>query len=77
MGFDQRLPPFDAQEAARITGAMLVAGRELVEQAVAADGDLPSEAELAAHEPPWLEDGDATVPFTSYPRSLDDVVVPL
>jgi Xaa-Pro aminopeptidase len=37
------------QEAARITDAMLVAGRELVEQAIAAGGDLPSEAELAAH----------------------------
>lgn len=37
------------QEAARITDAMLVAGRELVEQAIAAGGELPSEAELAAH----------------------------
>lgn len=37
------------QEAARITDAMLAAGRELVERAIAAGGDLPSEAELAAH----------------------------
>jgi Xaa-Pro dipeptidase len=37
------------QEAARVTDAMLVAGRGLVEQAVAAGGELPSEAELAAH----------------------------
>ncbi len=37
------------QEAARITDAMLVAGRTLVEDAVAAGGELPSEAELAAH----------------------------
>lgn len=36
-------------EAARITDRMLAAGRELVEQAVAAGGELPSEAELAAH----------------------------
>ncbi|WP_431913325.1 M24 family metallopeptidase [Micromonospora carbonacea] len=36
-------------EAARITDLMLVAGRELVEQALAAGGELPSEAELAAH----------------------------
>lgn len=37
------------QEAARITDAMLVAGRDLVEQAIAAGGELPSEAELAGH----------------------------
>jgi Xaa-Pro aminopeptidase len=36
-------------EATRITDAMLVAGRTLVEEAVAAGGQLPSEAELAAH----------------------------
>lgn len=36
-------------EAARITDRMLAAGRELIEQAVAAGGTLPSEAELAAH----------------------------
>jgi Xaa-Pro dipeptidase len=36
-------------EAARITDLMLVAGRTLVEEAVAAGGELPSEAELAAH----------------------------
>jgi Xaa-Pro dipeptidase len=37
------------QEAARITDAMLAAGRTLVEEAVAGGGELPSEAELAAH----------------------------
>lgn len=37
------------REAGRITDAMLTAGRELIEQAVAAGGELPSEAELAAH----------------------------
>lgn len=37
------------QEAARITDEMLRAGRGLVEQAIAAGGELPSEAELAAH----------------------------
>ncbi|GIF73426.1 M24 family metallopeptidase [Asanoa siamensis] len=37
------------QEAARITDIMLVAGRALVEEAIAAGGELPSEAELAAH----------------------------
>jgi Xaa-Pro aminopeptidase len=36
-------------EAARITDLMLVAGRSLVEEAIAAGGELPSEAELAAH----------------------------
>ena len=36
-------------EAARITDAMLVAGRALVEDAVRAGGELPTEAELAAH----------------------------
>jgi Xaa-Pro dipeptidase len=36
-------------EAARITDLMLAAGVELVRDAVAAVGDLPSEAELAAH----------------------------
>ena len=36
-------------EAARITDLMLVAGRALVEEAVAAGDPLPSEAELAAH----------------------------
>ncbi|MEV4536011.1 Xaa-Pro peptidase family protein [Asanoa sp. NPDC049518] len=36
-------------EAARITDLMLVAGRALVSEAVAAGGELPSEAELAAH----------------------------
>lgn len=37
------------QEAARITDAMLAAGRQLIERAVEAGGELPSEAELAAH----------------------------
>ncbi|MCP2323182.1 Xaa-Pro aminopeptidase [Hamadaea flava] len=37
------------QEAARITDLMLVEGRKLVEDAIAAGGELPSEAELAAH----------------------------
>ncbi|GLY85959.1 M24 family metallopeptidase [Actinoallomurus iriomotensis] len=37
------------REAGRITDAMLTAGRDLIEQAVAAGGELPSEAELAAH----------------------------
>ncbi|MGH8867456.1 MAG: M24 family metallopeptidase [Actinomycetes bacterium] len=37
------------EEAARISDAMLVAGRHLVEEAVAAGGALPTEAELAAH----------------------------
>jgi Xaa-Pro aminopeptidase len=37
------------QEAARITDAMLAAGRSLVEEAIATGGELPSEAELAAH----------------------------
>jgi Xaa-Pro dipeptidase len=36
-------------EAARITDLMLAAGRALVEEAVAAGGELPSEAELAGH----------------------------
>jgi Xaa-Pro dipeptidase len=36
-------------EAARITDLMLVAGRALVEDAIAAGGELPSEAEIAAH----------------------------
>jgi Xaa-Pro aminopeptidase len=36
-------------EAARITDLMLVAGRTLIEQALAAGGELPSEAELAGH----------------------------
>jgi Xaa-Pro dipeptidase len=36
-------------EAARITDAMLAAGVELITDAVAAGGELPSEAELAAH----------------------------
>lgn len=36
-------------EAARITDRMLAAGRELIAEAVAAGGELPSEAELAAH----------------------------
>jgi Xaa-Pro aminopeptidase len=36
-------------EAARITDLMLVAGRTLVEEALAAGGELPSEAELARH----------------------------
>ena len=36
-------------EAARITDAMLGAGTALVEDALAAGGELPSEAELAAH----------------------------
>ncbi|MFK3979337.1 M24 family metallopeptidase [Micromonospora sp. NPDC050397] len=36
-------------EAARITDLMLAAGRTLVEDAVAAGGELPSEAELADH----------------------------
>jgi Xaa-Pro aminopeptidase len=36
-------------EAARITDLMLAAGRALVEEAVAAGGPLPSEAELAGH----------------------------
>jgi Xaa-Pro dipeptidase len=36
-------------EAARITDLMLVAGRALVEDAIAAGGELPSEAELAGH----------------------------
>jgi Xaa-Pro dipeptidase len=36
-------------EAARITDLMLVAGRTLVEEALAGGGELPSEAELAAH----------------------------
>ncbi|MEV4755908.1 Xaa-Pro peptidase family protein [Micromonospora sp. NPDC049559] len=36
-------------EAARITDLMLAAGRALVEEAVAAGGELPSEAELARH----------------------------
>jgi Xaa-Pro dipeptidase len=36
-------------EAARITDAMLVAGRALVEDALRGDGRLPTEAELAAH----------------------------
>lgn len=37
------------QEAARITDAMLVAGLALVTEAIDAGGELPSEAELAAH----------------------------
>lgn len=37
------------QEAARITDVMLVEGRKLIEDAIAAGGELPSEAELAAH----------------------------
>ncbi|GLY80604.1 M24 family metallopeptidase [Actinoallomurus iriomotensis] len=37
------------REAGRITDAMLTAGRDLIEQAVGAGGELPSEAELAAH----------------------------
>jgi Xaa-Pro aminopeptidase len=37
------------QEAGRITDLMLAAGRSLVEEAVAAGTELPSEAELAAH----------------------------
>jgi Xaa-Pro dipeptidase len=37
------------EEAARITDVMLRAGVELVREAVATCGDLPSEAELAAH----------------------------
>jgi Xaa-Pro aminopeptidase len=36
-------------EAARITDLMLVAGRTFVEEALAAGGELPSEAELARH----------------------------
>jgi Xaa-Pro aminopeptidase len=36
-------------EAARITDLMLVAGRTLIEEALAAGGELPSEAELAGH----------------------------
>lgn len=36
-------------EAARITDLMLAAGRALVEEALVAGGELPSEAELAAH----------------------------
>jgi Xaa-Pro dipeptidase len=36
-------------EAARITDAMLVAGVALITDAVASGGELPSEAELAAH----------------------------
>lgn len=36
-------------EAARITDLMLVAGRTLVEDAVAGGGEMPSEAELADH----------------------------
>jgi Xaa-Pro dipeptidase len=36
-------------EAARITDLMLTAGRALIEEAVAAGGQLPSEAELAGH----------------------------
>jgi Xaa-Pro aminopeptidase len=36
-------------EAARITDLMLVAGRSLIEEALAAGGELPSEAELAGH----------------------------
>ncbi|MEJ5943755.1 Xaa-Pro peptidase family protein [Pseudokineococcus basanitobsidens] len=36
-------------EAARITDLMLAAGRRLVEEAVEAGGELPSEAELAEH----------------------------
>jgi len=36
-------------EAARITDLMLAAGRALVEEAIAAGGELPSEAELAGH----------------------------
>jgi Xaa-Pro dipeptidase len=37
------------EEAARITDAMLVAGVELITDAIEAGGELPSEAELAAH----------------------------
>jgi Xaa-Pro aminopeptidase len=37
------------REAARITDLMLEAGVQLVADAIAAGGDLPSEAELAAH----------------------------
>jgi Xaa-Pro dipeptidase len=37
------------QEAGRITDLMLGAGRRLVEEAVAAGAELPSEAELASH----------------------------
>lgn len=37
------------REAARITDVMLVAGTDLVREAVAAAGELPSEAELARH----------------------------
>lgn len=36
-------------EAARITDAMLAAGVELITDAIASGGELPSEAELAAH----------------------------
>jgi Xaa-Pro aminopeptidase len=36
-------------EAARITDLMLTAGRTLVEEALVAGGELPSEAELAGH----------------------------
>ncbi|GAA5187828.1 Xaa-Pro peptidase family protein [Rugosimonospora acidiphila] len=36
-------------EAARITDLMLTAGRALIEDALAAGGELPSEAELAGH----------------------------
>jgi Xaa-Pro aminopeptidase len=36
-------------EAARITDLMLAAGRTLIEDALAAGGELPSEAELAGH----------------------------
>ncbi|MEV6923333.1 Xaa-Pro peptidase family protein [Dactylosporangium sp. NPDC051485] len=36
-------------EAARITDLMLAAGRALVQEAVAAGGELPTEAELAGH----------------------------
>ncbi len=37
------------QEAARITDAMLVSGVDLVRQAIEGEGELPTEAELAAH----------------------------
>lgn len=37
------------QEAARITDRMLVAGRQLVEDALTSGGELPSEAELATY----------------------------
>lgn len=54
-------------EAARITDLMLVAGRTLVEEAVAAGGVLPTEAELERHI--------ATVGTSTMYAEHDDVVV--